>query len=171
MGEIICKHMSEDILRTLKSSPCYMELIPKRKTQEGENNLKSRNLISLSKEKQTLFRGEVDSTHLRKSTSLQCLLGAVLGSMKPLMCTEFCFPTKFISWSHNPSMWCCLDMENLRGNYIRWGHEARAFMVGLVTLLEETTEGLHILLHSHPFTTPLLPPPRENPMRRRLLTR
>lgn len=51
MGEIICKHMTEDILRTLKSSPCYMELIPKRKTQEGENNLKSRNLISLSKEK------------------------------------------------------------------------------------------------------------------------
>ena len=102
MGEIICKHMTEDILRTLKSSPCYMELIPKRKTQEGENNLKSRNLISLSKEKQTLFRGEVDSTHLRKkrvlkSTSLQCLLGAVLGSMKPLMYTEFCFPTKFRS--------------------------------------------------------------------------
>lgn len=43
-------------------------------------------------------------------------------------------------------------------------------MVGLVTLLEKTTEGLHILLHSHPLTTPLLPPPHENPTRR-LLTR
>ena len=174
MGEIICKHMTENILRTLKSSPCYMELIPERKTREGENNLKSRNLISLPKEKQTLLRGEVDSTHFRKKrvlkrASLQCLLGAVLGSMKPLMCTELCPPTKFISWSHNPSTWWCLDRENLRGNYIRLSHEARAFMVGLVTLLEETTESLHILLHSHPLTTSLLPPPRENPMRRRLL--
>ena len=48
-----------------------MELIPKRKTQEGENNLKSRNLISLSKEKRTLFRGEVDSTHLRKKKGVE----------------------------------------------------------------------------------------------------
>lgn len=102
MGEIICKHMTEDILRTLKSSPCYMKLIPERKTWEGENNLKSRHLISLPKEKLTLLRGEVDSTHLRKKrvlkrASLQCLLGAVLESIKPLMCTEFCPPTKFIS--------------------------------------------------------------------------
>ena len=71
MGEIICKHMTEDILRTLKSSPCYMKLIPERKTREGENNLKSRDLISLPKEKQTLLRGEVDSTHLRKKRVLK----------------------------------------------------------------------------------------------------
>lgn len=50
MGKIICKHMIEDILRTLKSSPCYMELLPEKKTRKGENNLKSRNLISLPKE-------------------------------------------------------------------------------------------------------------------------
>ena len=76
MDEITCKHKTEDILRTLKSNQCYMELIPERRTLDCENNLKSWNLISPPKDKQTdnkqtLLKGEIDGTNPRKNRGVE----------------------------------------------------------------------------------------------------
>lgn len=69
MDEIICKCMTEDILKILKSNQGYMKLIPERKALECEKNLKSWSLISLPKNKE-----RKKQTHFSKGRQMAQIL-------------------------------------------------------------------------------------------------